>query len=821
MFGIFVFISNDSLAKMIFAGGKTTLTGRITDKKTDEPLAGVTIYLPDLKTGAATDAEGRYKIENLPQSNVFVQVRFISYKLIAEKIDLSTTTTKDFVMEESIKEMNEVVITGTSKATEIKRDPVPIIVINKAHIDATLSTNIIDAIAKVPGVNAVTTGPNVSKPFIRGLGYNRILTLYDGVRQEGNQWGDEHGIEADEYSIDRIEIVKGPASLTYGSDALAGVVNLLPPSPVPQGTMKGEVLGNYQSNNGLYGVSGELSGNSNGLVWGGRLSHKMATNYQNKIDGRVFGTAYKETDANAYIGLNKHWGYSHLRFSMFDDLQEIPDGSRDSLTRRFTKQITEDDTLRPIVPDAELNSYNISVIHQHVQHYRIISANSFAIGESKIGITLGYQQSVRREFSHPQNPELPGLYLFLPSYTYDLKYYFPESNGWETSIGINGMYQRNKNKGTEFIIPNYNLLDIGPFAYLKKTAGKLDVSAGVRFDSRSFSNDAMYTASNPVTGFDMEVTPPDTTGADKPFSNYKHTFSGLSGSLGATYNFTENFLIKANIARGYRAPNIAEISANGVHPGTNFYQLGNPNFKPELSLQEDVGFLFSSSHVSGGVEIFNNNISNYIYNEKVLNSARGDSVIVAGNQTFQFQAANAQLYGGEASIDIHPHPLDWLHFENAISVIYAINKGVPGIPVSDSAKFLPFIPPMHTLSELRANIKKKFTHFSSIYFKVAMQWYAMQDRAYLAFNTETATSGYTLFDAGVGADVTNKKGKTIFSLHILASNVTDVTYQSHLSRLKYFEQYSESSNGHLGIYNMGRNISFKVILPIEFKNKLN
>src|SRR5436853_5708384 len=106
------------------------------------------------------------------------------------------------------------------------------------------STNIIDAIAKQPGVNAVTTGPNVSKPYIRGLGFNRVLTLYDGVRQEGNQWGDEHGIEADEYSIDKMEIVKGPASLTYGSDALAGVVNLIPASPVPQGTIQGEAIGN-------------------------------------------------------------------------------------------------------------------------------------------------------------------------------------------------------------------------------------------------------------------------------------------------------------------------------------------------------------------------------------------------------------------------------------------------------------------------------------------------------------------------------------------------------------------------------------------------
>src|SRR5205085_2777445 len=191
-------------------------------------------------------------------------------------VDLAKDTVKDFELETTVTEMNAVVVTGTSKATEIKRDPVPIIAINKAHLVENSSTNIIDAIAKLPGVNAVTTGPNVSKPYIRGLGFNRILTLYDGVRQEGSQWGDEHGIEADEYSIDKVEVVKGPASLTYGSDALAGVVNLLPAPPVPQGTIQGEVQGNYQSNNNMFGRSASFAGNENGFVWGGRFSNKMA-----------------------------------------------------------------------------------------------------------------------------------------------------------------------------------------------------------------------------------------------------------------------------------------------------------------------------------------------------------------------------------------------------------------------------------------------------------------------------------------------------------------------------------------------------------------
>jgi iron complex outermembrane receptor protein len=180
----------------------------------------------------------------------------------------------------------------------------------------------------------------------------------------------------------------------------------------------------------------------------------------------------------------------------------------------------------------------------------------------------------------------------------------------------------------------------------------------------------MFTRPSPHTGFDMQVSSPDS--ADQPFYNFRHTFSGVSGSIGAAFNISKNLIIKGYIARGFRAPNIAEISANGVHPGTLIYQIGNTAFKPEFSLQEDFGISYTSNHVSGNVEVFNNNISNYIFNQKLLNRNGTDSIIVKGNQTFKFQQSQAQLYGGEASLDIHPHPLDWLHFENSISVIYAL-----------------------------------------------------------------------------------------------------------------------------------------------------
>ena len=360
--------------------------------------------------------------------------------------------------------------------------------------------------------------------------------------------------------------------------------------------MIGDLVLDYQTNNKNFGGSAMLGATKNGFEWMARISHKQAIDYQDKIDGRVFGTAYNETDGNASLGLHRKWGYSHLDFVAYNDLQEIPDGSRDSLTRQFTRQISEADTVREIVPQHDLDSYTIERLHQHVQHYRLFSANSLQLGEyGRLQINLGFQRSLRQEFSHPVLYTIPGLDLQLNTYNYDVKYFLPELGEWNLTAGINGMYQNNiVTNGTEFVIPSYHQFDIGPFLLAKRSFDKLDIAGGIRVDSRAFNNFALFTKPDPVTGFDKPVTGADTVGADKPFSAFRKNFSGVSGTLGGTYNFSEKFSVKANIARGFRAPNIAEISANGVHPGTNFYQLGNPDFKPEFSLQEDIGFVFSS-----------------------------------------------------------------------------------------------------------------------------------------------------------------------------------------------------------------------------------
>jgi len=785
---------------------QVTLKGKVTDKQTGESLPGVTIYIPDFKTGAVSDSDGTYKITNLPGTRLLIQATLVGYKMVAEKINLSDTSVLNIAMDESVNELNELVVTGLSKSAEKNRTPTPVTTLSQAELKQISSTNIIDAIATQPGISQVTTGAAISKPVIRGLGTNRVLTVNDGVRQEGQQWGDEHGIEIDENAVDKVEILKGPASLAYGSDALAGVIHMQSAPTLPEGKITANLVTNYQTNAGLFGYSGNFSGNRKGILWDVRYSNKSAHSYNNAYDGFVFNSGFKEHAFSGIAGMNKSWGFSHLNFSVFSLKPGIPEGERDSATGQFTKAIALNDSTEGealATPD-DLQSYSPFTPYQEIHHYKAVLNNSFVVGDGLLKAILGFQQNQRKEFADILKKDQYGLFLLLNTFTYDFRYNLPEKNNLSITVGIGGMEQNSKNKGTEFLIPDYTLFDIGFFTVAKKNLGQFDISAGLRYDSRNETGEDLYlNAAGEVTGAnDSEAV--------HPFTAFQSTYSGVSGSLGMTYQFSEKVYTKLNLSRGFRAPNIAEISSNGVHEGSANYILGVPGLDPENSFQVDYSIGLNSHHVTAEADLFTNTIDNYIFQGKLESVSGGDS-ITDGYSTFKYASGDAHLAGGEIFVDIHPHPLDWLHFENTFSYVQAMQKDQP-----DSMKYLPLTPPAKWTSELRATAKKTGKFFENSYLKFGVDIYFRQDKFYAAYGTETATPGYVLVSAGVGTNVTSKN-RTLFSLFISANNLADVAYQSHLNRLKYLP--ANNATGRTGIYNMGRNISFRLLIPMDFSKK--
>lgn len=771
-----------------------SFTGKVTDSKTGEVLAGASVQFPDLKVGSTTNQQGIYKLQNIPSGKYLVEVSFTGYASIVESIVLNGNTERDFALSRSYAENEAVTVTGVSSATSVKRTPVPVNILKKEELMRGVSTNLIDALSKTPGVAQISTGPAISKPSIRGLGYNRVVVVNDGIRQEGQQWGDEHGIEIDEYNVTKAEILKGPASLMYGSDALAGVVNFISILPAPEGTVKGNVFGTYQTNNRQRGMHADIGGNQHGFIWGAYGSYKAAADYKNKYDGYVFNSKFNERDFGGYIGLNKQWGFSHLYVSNFDQRVGLVEGDRDDLTGQFLKPVDNNGTAEEAIAEGkDFTSTDPSIPRQRIQHFKVATDNSFNIGSDRLTVLVGYQRNQRQEFGNVLDPGEKELYFDLNTVNYNVQYHFAEKKDWKTTIGINGMQQSNQNKGAEVLIPEYSLFDIGGFVYSQKRINKLTLSGGVRFDNRSIDSKELE------------------DGGDVKFQGFTKSFSNVSGSIGLSYEASKAVTFKLNIARGFRAPSIPELASNGAHEGTNRYEYGEQDLKSETSLQVDGGIEVNTEHVSLAANVFYNAVNNFIYYRKLQGVNGGDSILVDGSDeffAFQFDQHNARLYGAEINLDIHPHPLDWLHIENSFSIV----RGTLS-EEQDGSKNLPFIPAARLINDIKAEFGAKGKLVRHLYVKAELDNTFAQNDPFTGYNTETKTSGYSLLNAGLGGDFVSK-GKTLFSLYIAANNISDVAYQNHLSRLKYAAV--NNLTGRTGVYNMGRNFSIKLNVPLSF-----
>ena len=650
--------------------------------------------------------------------------------------------------------LNELVVTGVTGDTKLKHSTAPISIVSGKELRQTSSTNIIDAIAHQPGVSQITTGSGISKPIIRGLGYNRIIVMNEGIRQEGQQWGDEHGIEIDPHNVNSVEILKGPASLMYGSDAMAGVL-ILHGSPIqPEGEMKASVSTEYQTNNGLFDYSLNFAGNQKGFVWDVRFSDKYAHAYKNKYDGYVPGSQFSERAGRLMLGVNKHWGYSHLTWTTFHQTPSIVEGERDEVTGEL--ECATDN----------VKTYSKALPFQQIKHYKAVWDNSLNLPKGWLKAIIGYQQNRRQEFE--DDADEYELYFKLHTVTYDLRYLSQEFGGWKMAGGINGMWQQSLNLGEETLIPEYKLFDFGAYATVSKALDNLTLNGGLRFDNRHLDY-------------------------------HTRNFSGFTGSIGAVWNASEHLNLRLNLARGFRAPNMSELGSDGVHEGTLRYEIGNPDLKPEYSWQADLGLDFTSQYVSAQVALFANRIEHYIFAQRI------DEVIEEGFRTYEYTQGNARLLGFEAGVDFHP--IHSLHFQNTFSYVDAQQ-----LHVDADAKYLPMTPAPRWTSELKYELSHHgHKTLNNAFVALGLECNLPQNHYYKVDDTETRTPGYALLSLSAGTDLNIRK-KKVAEFYIMAENLLNKAYQNHLSRLKYCDV--NNATGRQGVYNMGRNIVFKLIVPI-------
>lgn len=713
------------------------ISGTVFDKE-KKTIPFVSISIPEIHRETITDTEGKYELTNLPKGNFTVIFSSIGYatktfpiQLLGKEINLNLT------MEENVIHMDELVVSNAFRKLQ-SQNVMKVEHENLKSLQQKGASTLIEGLSTIPGVAQFSTGTSIGKPVIRGLSGNRILVYSQGVRMENQQFGNEHGLGLNDAGIESVEVLKGPASLLYGSDALGGVLYFNPEKFANPNEFKTDFSQRFFSNtmgsNSTFGIKTS----TDNWKFLGRGSYNTHADYQIPNKNRVTNTRYNESDLKTGIGYNKsnfstifRYNYNHLDLG-------IPENGIDNQT----------------------TSHATTYPKQSVSNHILSLQPKFYFKNSKLESDLGYIYNDRSEF---ENNNIASLHMKLKTFNYDVKYYLPEINKLQSIIGIQGMHQTNTNFGEELLIPNATTNDIGIFGTVNYEWKTNTLLAGMRWDNRKIASEEHGLFGN--EGY---------------FEATNKNFNSFNASLGFKTDIIENFIVRCNVASGFRAPNLAELTSKGVHEGSNRYEIGSKNLSTEQNIQTDLDLEFKSSHFEFFANGFFNLINNYIFL-----SPNGN--IINGFNAYVYSQANAKLYGGETGIHFHPHPLDWLHFTSSFEMVIGKNE---------NKNYLPLIPANKWNNTIKGEFNIK-NWLKECFVNINIENVFAQNNI---SEFETKTAGYVLLNLSFGGEVYLKK--THFNIHLNANNVLDKKYISHLSRLK-----SD------GIPNIGRNI----ILGINFE----
>ena len=715
---------------------QNTISGTVTDSS-NNPIIGVSIYVPELHKGTTTDLEGRYSLTSIPVGNLKLVFEYLGYsnevktvKIKPNQNDLNVT------LEQTVFQMDAVIVsTAFNKIQSQNVMKVEHKTIKELQQKGTAT--LIEGLATIPGVSQVSTGTSIGKPVIRGLSGNRVLVYSQGVRMENQQFGDEHGLGLNDAGVESVEVIKGPASL-YGSDALGGVLYFNPEKFADANTFKANFSQKLFSNTLGSNSSLGLKTSTENWKFITRGSYNTHSDYRISGGDRVTNTRYNETDFKTGIGYNNSRFSSILRYNY----------------NKLDLGIPEDGI-------AEQTSSKNTVFPRQGVFNHLLSLNSVIyLKDSKLDFDLGYVANDRSEF---EDSDVAGLRMKLKTFNYVAKYHLPKMGKLESILGIQGMHQTNSNLGEEYLIPDATTNDFGVFGTINyEWDNNSALQAGLRFDNRKIA-----------------TTENGTVGEEGYFKAVDKSFDSFNASLGYKTNLAEDLTLRLNLASGFRAPNLAELTSNGVHEGTNRYEVGDSDLKTEQNVQSDINLEYNNSHFEFFVNGFYNHINNYIYTAPT-------GTQLDNNDVFDYIQNNAKLYGGEIGLHFHPHPLDWLHYETSFETVTGKKQ---------NGDYLPLIPANNWSNTIRTEFRIK-SWFEAGYATLNFTSTFNQNNI---SGFETKSNGYTLVNLAFGGTV--KLGKTVFDINLNGNNLFDKSYIAHLSRLK-----------NDGIPNIGRNI----VLGVNF-----
>lgn len=719
------------------------ITGKVYDKSNGQPLPGATIYIHEFEKGVVTDQNGQFTLDEIPSNDIRIEVSFLGYETRIVIINSNESLT--IALKPTLIETPEVVVTASNFASQ-HENAVKIEAIHLSKLKATGLPSLIESLASIPGVDLISKGNGIGKPVIRGLSNSNVLFLNNGIKMENYQFSEDHPYVIDDTGIDRIEIIKGPASLLYGSDAIGGLINVLPEHPALIGHTEGDFsLQGYSASNG-YSLNGGVKSSLKQLSWGIRSGIKNHRDYLDGNNAFVPNSRFSQQSAKTFFNWNNNKGYFKLSYEYNHLLAGMTNAAS--------------------IPLVTNNDYLKTFWYQNLTNHLLLSKNTFFIQKLKFNANVSWQMN-HRILNTDEKGEVD---MQLGGVSYELKTWLPSGKNKDFIVGFQGANRENKNNEAHTrVLPNYTVNQLAIMGlYQQHILQKISLQAGIRYDYRKLHIPEQEKASHSheEAGHATESTPENT-----PEQNF--SYQNFSSSVGATYELTPDLLFRANVASAFRPPNVAELTQDGVH-GIR-YEKGNIGLKSQRNYEGDVSIHYHKENFSADVAGFYNYIFNYIFLDPT-NTYEDDYRIYQYNQT------NSRLFGSE--FNLRYYLLKWMEIQGQFSM-------VRGIQTNKSN--LPFIP--HDKTKLSINFEQEeLAFFKHPYFNVGLLHAFKQNRP---SNFETSTAAYWLLNMAIGATVPAGKQSLRFTLN--GNNLLNEVYYDHLSTLK-----------EIGYYNTGRNIAINI-----------
>lgn len=734
----------------------------VVDRETKETIPGSIVEVHEIHQKSVA-SEGTVSFQ-LKHGTYHVHVRMLGYEPYAETIEIKKSNQIDTLeLYPTSFELPVFMLESDYLKTESKKSSQDIVQINEKELIRRNEGNFASTLERVPGMSAINVGVGVAKPMIRGMSFNRIQVNEGGVKQEGQQWAADHGLELDQYNVERVEIIKGPASVLFGSDGMGGVINILPPLIPERDQLEIDVLGTYKSNNNFGGGSIGIKFNKKDFFFIARSSYKNfedfkvpvdSFTYQNFVlpirESRLKNTAGREF--NNYVSAGKlfDWGNFRINYSWYN--QEVG---------FFAGAVG-----RPQYFDLSHNGdfRNIELPYQNIQHHKATFNFNANMKGNWLRIDGGFQNNLRREYSFsdahsfrpPTEDSLANL-LDLKTFTLNTKFYHNISNRLKLIYGHSGQFMLNTIGGFEFIIPSYVSIQNGVFGFVEWALDTdKTISFGARYD-HAYHESESYTEMR----YNSQLEP---LGLWERAPLLGRNFNNFSATSGIAISPSHHTHIKFNIARAYRIPTLPELTANGVHHGTFRHERGNPNLSPEQGTQLDVLFEYHNKTFIINISPFGSFYENYIY----LRPQAQFSPLPDAGQLYGYEEAQVLHGGGELRMEYHPLRFIHLKYDAAYVASYNITSGF----------HLPFIPPFNTSLSIEGEWARSGKKVNDLFFEIEVRYYVSQT---LTDVNEEVTPSALLLNANAGFNV---ETKIPFQFLIGFRNITNTPYLNHLSRYR-------------------------------------